>query len=346
MMKRIIAALSLLVAASAIGQSVERDGAQHVSLDWRGWADGKAVSIFVAEQPGARKRQLLVRGDKDGQEQVSLAYSGRPYFWLQPKGGKGRWLAERQLPLEGGRNFRDLGGYRSIDGKYVRWGLLYRSASMSGLTPSDYAYLGRLGIRSVCDFRSTQERASEPNAWVAEAKINYWTRDYALAGGGLDALLKGGLANLTVEQVRGSMLQTYRELPDTQQLAYAETFAPIVEGRVPLAFNCSAGKDRTGLAAALILSALGVPYETVKADFLLSNRYLDAAAIKGDKTLSLIMTHLPPEVAAPLLGVEPAYLDAAFDEIRRKHGSVGNYLADALGIGKKQIKILKKRLLE
>jgi protein-tyrosine phosphatase len=328
---------------------VERRSPLQVALDWHGLADGTPVSVFVATTPDAKgaARHLLVRDDRDGAETVSLAAPGRPYFWIKPRGGKGEWAAERLLPLEGGHNFRDLGGYRTASGRKVRWGKLYRSAAMSGLTAGDYAYLGKLGIRSVCDFRSTSERKSGPNLWVDDAKISYWTRDYALSASNSGAILSSlASGKATPELMRDVMLTTYRDFPEAQKPAYTEMFAQLVDGKLPLAFNCTAGKDRTGLGAALVLTALGVPFETIKADYLLSNRYLDASAIKADKSLSMMMSRLSPEVAAPLVGVEAAYLDAAFAEINKRYGSVDAYLSDGLGLDKKRRALLRKRLLE
>jgi protein-tyrosine phosphatase len=326
--------------------SVERRSPTEVIIDWQGLGVGKSVSVFIADAPNAKRdaRRRLIRDDRDGHEVLTIAKTKRAYFWIKPRGGKGQWAAERLLPLEGGINFRDLGGYAAKDRRTVRWGTLYRSANMAGLTAGDYAYLGALGIRSVCDFRTTSERASGPNAWVKDAGLKYWTRDYAMSGGNLASMLGGG--KLTAEGARAAMANLYRAFPAEQAPAYREMFAQLVSGKLPLAFNCTAGKDRTGLGAALILTALGVPYEVVKTDYLLSNRYLSADAIKADKGLSMIAKMLPPDVAAPLLGVESDYLDTAFDVIKAKHGSVEAYLATELGVGAPELRILKRRLLE
>ena len=98
--------------------------------------------------------------------------------------------AQRLPPLQGGRNFRDLGGYRTHDGRRVRWGRLYRSGSLAALTEADCRYLGGLGIRWVCDLRTTHERRSAPSAWCGDGAPLHWSRDYTLSFGDLRELHK------------------------------------------------------------------------------------------------------------------------------------------------------------
>ena len=159
--------------------------------------------------------------------------------------------SERVLPLEGGRNFRDLGGYATADGGRVKWGRLYRSGSMARLTVADYDYLSKLGIRVVCDLRTTEERHAEPNKWQEIAQLSYWTRDYTMSFGELRRLMASDLA--TAEQAKAAMLGVYQQLPFEQAPSYRELFRRLAGGELPLAFNCSAGKDRAGTAAALTL---------------------------------------------------------------------------------------------
>jgi protein-tyrosine phosphatase len=253
----IATALSLLIAPHAAHAApdrpigAERIDAQHVVLDWQGWATGRPVTISVADRPEAIFRRSIVRKERDAHATITLTKATRPYFWLRPRGGKGRWVAERVLPLQGSHNFRDLGGYETRDGRTVRWGVLYRSAKMSGLTAGDYSYLGSLGIRSVCDLRTNSERAGNANAWVREARIGYWTRDYEISGGNVGALFSNP-SQLTHARMMQMMTDFYRSFPQEQAPAYREMFRQLVAGQLPLAFNCTAGKDRTGLAAALV----------------------------------------------------------------------------------------------
>jgi protein-tyrosine phosphatase len=151
-------------------------------------------------------------------------------------------------------------------------------------------------------------------------------------------------ATLTVDMVRAMMVHAYRTLPFEQAPSYRELFARLETGTGPLVLNCTAGKDRTGIGTALVLTALGVPYDTVKQDFLLSNGAPGMNTLQAN--LSGPMAKLPPEVAAPLIGVDGSYLDIAFAQIRQNYGSVDNYMQKELGVGPQQIARLKARMLE
>ncbi len=325
---------------------VERGNNSTYTVTWN--AGSGPVDIYVADRADAPKEamRLLVDNDMDGTASVTLEDKDRPYFYVAADGGSGLWAAERVLPLEGGRNFRDLGGYTTTDGKRVKWGKVFRSGDMAGLTPADYQYLSKLDIKSVCDLRTKQERSAEPNKWVKTAAISYWTRDYDISGGDLRTILaKGG----TPEQMRETMIASYRQLPMEQAPAYREIFQRLAAGEIPLAFNCSAGKDRAGTAAALILSALGVPDETVFADYAMSEKVLNSKKIgKESKAMQAFgpMADLPPETLQPLMASDPAYIKAAFASIREKHGSVPNYLRDELRITDAQIAKIRSELLE
>jgi protein-tyrosine phosphatase len=179
---------------------------------------------------------------------------------------------ERLLPLQGGRNFRDLGGYATEDGRHVRWGMLYRSGSMHDLTPADYAALQRRGIRIVCDLRDTRERSAEPVHWPTTGAPQVLSDDYALDP--RDFLPAAPMKDWTAYSARAAMTASYPKMLVQFRNQYRRMFAELLAGHAPLAFNCSAGKDRTGIAAALLLTALGVPRQTVIDDYLLTNRYL------------------------------------------------------------------------
>ena len=338
------AVIAAPLAAATLEAQVERTAPDRVDIRWTGSA-GKPVDIYLSPRPdaGAAQQRLLVKGDTDGSATVSVPTDARPYFRLQPKGEAGHWVAERLLPLEGGRNFRDLGGYRTADGRHVKWGLLYRSGSMGTLTEGDKAYLDRLGIRAICDFRTTPERQDDPNLWAKTAAIPVLSRDYDMSGGDLRQIFASGA---TPEKARAAMIATYRSLPYEQADAYRDMFAQLLKGDVPLAFNCSAGKDRTGVAAALILTALGVPRETVFADYGLTNRYLPEALKRSGAAKDPALSRIPAELLQPVLAADPAYLQTAFDAIAARNGSVEAYLKDVLGIGPAETASLRRQLLD
>jgi protein-tyrosine phosphatase len=240
----------------------------------------------------------------------------------------------RLLPVEGAQNFRDLGGYVGANGRTVRWGLLYRSGSMHGLTPADFNYLEDLPLRTVVDLRSTQERTQQPVVWPAEHAPTVLSQDYVLDASSLMKTI--GKPNVGGEEMRDALSNLYEEIPFKFAGQYRSMFARLLNGDVPLAFNCSAGKDRTGVAAALLLTALGVSHETVVQDYLLSNEYYrPTSSLHG----------LSPDAAQALNTVDRRYLEAAFAAIEKQSGSVDNYFKDQLGLSKQDIALLRDKYL-
>jgi protein-tyrosine phosphatase len=139
----------------------------------------------------------------------------------------------------------------------------------------------------------------------------------------------------TPAAARAAFASFYRELPKQFRLQYRQMFDELLAGNAPLAFNCSAGKDRTGVAAALILTALGVPRERVMDDYLLSNKHYKPkpmSAAAADDPTARLFGRLPPDVIQVFMGVEPSYLDAAFSGMVDEFGSVDKYLEEGLDL--------------
>jgi protein-tyrosine phosphatase len=259
------------------------------------------------------------------------------------------WPRTRVLPLEGGRNFRDLGGYPAADGRQVKWGLLFRSGSLIGLTRADWEQLRARGIQALCDFRTTRERESEPVALTEYPGVRYWARDYKTSFAELRALMRDGLGS--GEAARQAMLAGYRELPFEQVSAYRQLFAYLKAGHIPLVFNCSAGKDRAGTAAALVLSALGVPRATVLEDFSLTNQVLNLRQALLERSDVAVDSHAslakqPPEVIAAILHADPKYIATALDSIDARHGCMEAFLRDQLDVDEQGLQGLRDALLE
>lgn len=257
----------------------------------------------------------------------------------------------RVLPLQGGRNFRDLGGYRTADGHQVKWGLLFRSGSMHGLTAADYAYLEGRGIRVVCDFRSTGERTAEPMSWPTDSAPGLHAPtvladDYSLMTSG--AMPKGDMRSWDADQARTAMAATYPAMLSYFAPQYRRMFAELLAGHAPLAFNCSAGKDRTGVAAALLLTALGVPRETVIADYLLTNQTLDQSSlIKGQSSgTAKLGGGIPSPVIAAFLTADRSYIEAALATMDAHAGGAMGYLRDEMQLSPQDIARLRGLYLE
>ena len=338
------------------GAEATRVGAA-VTLTWT--ADGP-VDVLLSDDPAADPDGMSVvsEQDPDGQHVVrDLGGIIRPYFYLRAGDGSGRRAAVRLLPLEGGRNFRDLGGYPADGGRTVRWGRVFRSGMMANLTGADYDYLSALGIQVVCDFRSSTERASEPTVWQANPPIEYRTWDSAdddgTGGMGLGAILSQPGA--TPEQVAAAMTDNYPNIAEEHKEKYREVFHRLAAGELPLAFNCSAGKDRAGTAAALILSALGVPREIVVQDYALSERVVDyeaafsagdAAREDPDRAPNGLLAGRPTELIRPLLRSDPAYIRSTFAYLDETYGGVMGYIRTELEIDDTELAGMRTALLE
>lgn len=237
----------------------------------------------------------------------------------------------RALPLEGAFNLRDLGGYATDGGGRVKRGLLYRSGTMSRLTPNDELHLSELGIATVCDLRRPGERAAEPTRWCEPAGVHYWSRDYAETSGVLGDVIRSTEA--TPDAMRAAMITVYRSIPVDHAPSYRFMFERLLGGHVPLLFNCAAGKDRTGVAAALILQVLGVSRDTIYEDYLLTNSHADFSGyLNGRQSAIVTMALRAPDVIAPLFAADADYLDAMFDTLDRDHGGVDGYLEQVLSV--------------
>lgn len=302
-----------------------RTGGDAVRLEWT--EQKRPVSILVSSDADAprQKMQLLKTGVHGAQAELAAPVAPRPYFLLSTPDGAQVRVAERLLPLQGGRNFRDLGGYRSADGRQVRWGRIYRSGMMSGLTAADMRYLSDLGIRSICDFRSQQERASEPNAFLKAGAggPKVVATDYQM-------MSLSGMAEATTRQAAiDAFASAYVQFTEFLAPQYTDMFARLKRGET-LAFNCSAGKDRAGTGAALILSVLGVPRETVVADYALTQVYTppsmylkrtaDAPSAGVPDEHAKAFARMPREVLEIMLGSDPAVMTKALATIDEKFG--------------------------
>lgn len=251
---------------------------------------------------------------------------------------------QRILHLPTGHNFRDIGGYPAADGRSVRWRQVYRSGYMSKITGDDIAALHALGIDTICDFRANDEREERPTVWHEGTTTELWARDYEFSAGALAELMEN--TDILEGQTRDSMIEIYTVLPYEQADSYREMFRRLAAGRVPLVFNCSAGKDRTGVASALLLSLLGVPRDVIYDDYMLTNASMDGLVAymeQSPKYRAFVVERR--DHALPLIRAERDYLDTTFAVIAQDHGSVERYLADVLDISPEDQITMRDNLL-
>lgn len=235
------------------------------------------------------------------------------------------WL-DRFLPLPGGVNFRDAGGYRTASGRVVRRGVIYRGGSLAELDEAGVAYLAALGLRRVYDLRSADEAARHPDRLPPGVMGVH--RPVAAQVGRLRGLLTLYRAR---RQPQAMLAQMYRLFLDQN----GPVFAGIVRAAAdpdgaPLLLHCAIGKDRTGLAVALLLLALGVPEETVVADYTLSNHASEAMGRWMWPEMARLNAYgLDQARLRPVLLAEARTMAGALAHLRRRYGSLEGYWRQA-----------------
>lgn len=260
------------------------------------------------------------------------------------------WTPGTPLPFETAENFRELGGWPAADGRRVKRGLFWRSGALCQIaSEEDRKRFEALGIRVVCDLRSGVERARKPDpefAGVRRHDIGA-IRD---AGGGELPIDANNSLQLDADGLRAlsqEMEAIYSALP-FHNPAYREIFREMLAGELPLLFHCSAGKDRTGVPAALILLALGASRETVMADFLATNDCRPGAV---RECLEVYRSELEREpelrpILESVSGVRPESMQAVFDAIDRRYACMEDFFAAEYGMGPEQLRLLRDRCLE
>lgn len=246
------------------------------------------------------------------------------------------------LRLASADNFRDVAGtgagYPTRDGRRVRRGVFYRSNELQ-LTHEDATSLAALGIRVIHDLRGGPEVEAHPDVEVPGAT---W-RHVEVAGIPM-AMVEGLADTAAAERVMGEVYEAFVRSPEARA-SYAVLLTDLATEDPPHLFHCTAGKDRTGWAAALLLEVAGVDRDTIVADYLLTN---EVSSATREKYLALIAEHLGQEKVAiyePTMVVEPGYLQAAYDAVDADYGSIEGYLREGLGLGDDVHAELRARLV-
>lgn len=271
----------------------------------------------------------------------------RLFFLVCPKEGKNYVISTRLVNLDGTYNFRDCGGYETIEGRRVKWGLLYRSDQLSNISERDVAFLKNMGLKTIVDYRSKSEASAAPNKEIFGA--NTYSLDpnakiAQLAADSIDDVNKSILDLLKEHKFHPekygdpeeNMYKQYKKFiySDSSKKAYRELIKLILdEHNLPLVQHCRGGKDRTGFGVAIILLALGVREECVIYDYTLTTQY---RVTKNKKQMNLYKKYTKDEQTLTLLSTlqqsKAIYMETAINEMKKTYGSIDSYLKDALGI--------------
>lgn len=256
----------------------------------------------------------------------------------------------RIVNFEGVDNFRDLGGYRTADGRRVKWGTLFRSGTFAETSRADAQVLANMGLSALIDFRSTAEKDEEPNQLPNPAPFDIIEiptldgGDNSVADEIMARIEDGDFDDFNPDSF---MIQANRQFVDEFTPQFSEFIQVLLQAQgKPVVWHCSAGKDRTGYAAAIILRILGVPMETIYTDYMLSKEPALAARQRELTLLRLLKGDVTADKLTVLLGVEREWLEAAFERIDSRWGSFDNYIKNGLQLSDAQILQLQNTLLE
>jgi protein-tyrosine phosphatase len=243
---------------------------------------------------------------------------------------------ERTLNLEGGCNFRDLGGYRTREGRELKWGHVFRTGVLSYFTPRDNERLNLLGVRAICDLRRSEERKHEPTRWP-DVNTQHLSWDDGSAPPTIRSIAADQSHPYTAAGMREAMIDLYCALPAWMSPRLRAIFTRIAQGDVPVLVHCAAGKDRTGIAVALLLALLDVPHETILEDYLLTNacdlvEFTVTHQPGGEAAGNHPLLAMPEDIRRVLFAADADYLQASLDQIARDHGDVRKYLRREIGI--------------
>ena len=237
--------------------------------------------------------------------------------------------------ISGSGNFRSLGGLRTHDGRRIRAHYLMRSDRLNHLTPAGWEQLAALGLTTICDLRSREECAQNPNGVPANLAIDEIACEVRNELRGNHSLLGMLATRPDAAGAEALMIEIYRRLPQLMGPVIGRVSERLLSGGAPMLIHCTAGKDRTGFAVAMLLHALGVPQDEIERDYLASRSWSNAP-LHGASIARSLGSMVPPEnmdaVVSALLDVRESYLRASLDLVVNDFGSLERYLDVAAGL--------------
>lgn len=271
----------------------------------------------------------------------------------------------RVLPIDGVINFRDLGGYQTQDGEMLKYGFVYRSAQLSGLTPEGIEQMASLGVKSVMDLRFEDEIIRFPSVKKAfpNAEFVCWhdlqptlekNQNPAKPSVGKGSW-RDSLDSHDPDQVREAMRINYPQKLYSHRYIYKDMLMRLISHEAPLLFHCAAGKDRTGVAAALILGLMDVGDDIIIEDYLVtaettkglleSFHAAGAATNEGEQDFHSKLASYPQHVLKPIFDADSSYIITLLDYMNSEYGGFSGYAVKVLGFRDEHIKQLKQVLV-
>jgi protein-tyrosine phosphatase len=301
-----------------------------------------SVHMYVSDLPDYFEEETpvgIVGVDEGLTKYITVDNITRKYFLLTFDGKNKEIVGARKVDTDNVENFRDVGGYITKDGRTVKWGNLFRSGHLDAIHAIDMYRLENLGLKTIIDLRASQEKTKESNIFQTNnnQSISVKMGDAAHIKRQLQAgRIKTGDAFLYIQD-------EYLRFIDEKSEAYAQVLDQLLyTPNYPALIHCSLGIDRTGFCIALILSALGVPEETILKDYMMSNDHVNLnKAIPNARHYNTDIQ----EVITTLLTADEHYLGVALRKIKKEYGSVDEYLIKKLNFTTKKQERLKELML-
>ncbi len=252
-------------------------------------------------------------------------------------------IGERLIDMQGTVNFRDIGGFQVSETHQVAWGKIFRSGHLNKLNKKEHDYFSSLNIENIIDFRGDamvkrfRDKVPNPKAinWI---RLPIESKGLEMRKLGIK-ILNDDLKDFDAAKI---LTKSYRGFISHSQAEVKAVFQAILQAENATLIHCTAGKDRTGFFIALILLTLGVPKETIIADFMASNGFRKK---ENERVLNNVkkLTDITPLL--PLINVQLNYLEGSFQELESRFGTAENYLIKEVGITEAEIKLLKEKYL-
>jgi protein-tyrosine phosphatase len=302
-----------------------------------------AAEVVVSTSPDDVGTATVSHDGTGSAHVTGLDPATRHYVHLLLDGNVLAVAGERRVAVPGTLNLRDLGGYHGDGGRRVRWGRLYRSDQFGDLDAAGTDYLAGLGLKTMIDYRGPKERVASPTPPIDGVEVLH----LPMAGrsgdqkGATDLVLSGELT-----EVDGDFMAF---LYQGMLMAFPEAFGALIERAAqpenePVLFHCAAGKDRTGVAAALLLSALGVSDDDIVADYALTDRYRTDHRIEQIRPI-VEEYGIPVDKVAALFSAPAAVMVATLDHLHEAHGGPLGYLRTEAKVSDTTIEALRTNLL-